>query len=260
MSRTPADLSPVPLYRPTTVDEAVAALQESGAAVYAGGTDFFAAVRQGLAPQALVWIAGIAEMKGASVADDVLRIGALSTHDESVEAPELDAVPGLARAWASIATVRIRNQATLGGNLMARRERYELSILLTAVGATARMAGPEGYRDMPVQDLWQADLTSTPLLVSVGVPLRGAPKLDYERSMRPTFTQALCRRGESLRLVMATEWLQPWFTDAALGTEPAEMLADLPEDFSDPAVGREHLVRAGGAFLKRQTARLEAIA
>ncbi|KAA2312412.1 hypothetical protein DL237_17495 [Pseudooceanicola sediminis] len=260
VARTPADLAPMPLYRPETISEALAALHESGGTIYAGGTDFFAGVRQGLSPKALIWVAAIAEMKGCTIDSNGLHMGALNTHDESVAAPELDAVPGLAEAWSKIATVRIRHQATLGGNLMARRERYELSILLTALGATARMVGPELQVDMPVQDLWQADLEKTPLLASITIPLDNAPMLAYERSMRPTFTQALCRRGQALRCVMATEWLQPWFKDAPLDADAGQMMSGLPADFHDPAVSRAHLVRAGSVFLKRQIARLEDLA
>lgn len=263
---TQADLAPVALFRPETVDEAVAdlAAAPAPASIYAGGTDFFARLREGDAPTSLVWIDRISDLKRIERGGDALVLGARVTHHEAWQHPALEAVPGLAAAWRKIATVRIRRQATLGGNLMARRTRYELSILLTALGATARFAGSGGIAEMPVEDIWDADLHAHPLLVSVSIPLSGAPAIDYERSMRPTFTQALCRRGSGAdarhRVVVATEFLRPWWTDVP-ASDPAEpILARLPETFADPAVSRAHLVRAGSAFLTRQIARLGASA
>lgn len=261
IAHSQADLPPLPLYRPDTVEEAVRALGEAPApaAIYAGGTDFFARLREGDAPGALVWIDRLEELRRIEAGKDALHIGALTTHFEAVAHPALEAVPGLAAAWRKIATVRIRRQATLGGNLMALRPRYELSILLSALGATARMAGAAGTRDIPVEDLWEADLLAHPLLVSVTIPLGGRPRLDYERSMRPTFTQALAMRDDGWRLVMATEYLRPWLHDLAPGSDPAEATAALPADYADLAVGRDHMARAGAAFLKRQIQRLETL-
>jgi len=262
VSVTQADLAPVALFRPETVEDAVRDLAAAPApvSIYAGGTDFFARLREGAAPASLVWIDRIAEMKAIRRTADALVLGARVTHHEAWQHPALDAVPGLADAWRKIATVRIRRQATLGGNLMARRTRYELSILLMALGATARFAGAGGTTDIPVDAIWDAELDAHPLLVSVSIPLAGAPIIDYERSMRPTFTQALCRHRSGAearhRIVVATEFLRPWCTEAPV-SEPVEpILSRLPETFADPAVSRAHLVRAGSAFLTRQIARL----
>ncbi|WP_371158013.1 xanthine dehydrogenase family protein subunit M [Jannaschia sp. 2305UL9-9] len=258
---TQADLPPLPLWSPDTLADAIAALRHapSPAAIYAGGTDFFAQVREGASPASLIWIDGIAALRQVRATPATLTLGALLTHHQVMALPELDAIPGLAAAWGRIATVRIRRQATLGGNLMARRARYELSILLDALGATAHLIGPDGARDLPVGDIWTADLSGTPLLACVSIPLEGAPRLDYERSMRPTFTQALCLRDDGLRLSLATEWQRPWTTDAARGDDPAAVLSALPADFHDPGVGHAHLEQVGAVFLARQITRLEAL-
>lgn len=262
IAATPADLSAFRLARPTSLDEAVAALSEAEGpvSVYAGGTDFFARVREGERPATLVSLGRVQGLDGIVATPAKLTLGALVTHVAAAAHPALAAVPGLAAAWRQIATVRIRRQATLGGNLMARRTRYELSILFDALGASARMVGPEGERELPVSALWEADLTAFPLLASVSIPLDGEPRLDYERSMRPTFTQAACLRrtdaGESLRFVIATEYLRPRASTATVPADPVRILADLPETFTDPAVGNAYLRRAGAALLARQIARL----
>lgn len=265
LSVTQSELPPFRLERPTSITAAVAALAgaEPPVAIYAGGTDFFAKVRTGLRPASLISLARVEEMKTLRRDGDALIIGALVTHFDGARDPLTRAVPGLAEAWRQVATVRIRRQATLGGNLMARHTRYEMSILLTALGASAHMAGPNSELVLPVEDLWAADLTAHPLLVAVSLRLAGAPRLDYERTMRPAFTQAAVVRdepgGPHLRLVMGTEYLRPWYTDMELPTTATDVMSKLPPGFADPMVGNAYLRRVGAALLGRQLQRLEGV-
>jgi len=78
--------------------------------------------------------------------------------------------------------------------------------------------------------------------------------------MRPTFTQAACLRdtggSRRLRLVVATEYLRPWFADADPAAPAADILSALPAAFHDPAVGRDYLLQAGAVFLARQLRRM----
>ena len=265
VATTQGGLAPFALYRPRTLSEARAAMSSAPrpVALYAGGTDFFASVREGLQPASLIWLAGIAELSAAEADADWLTLGSGLSHEEAVRHPALVAVPGLAQAWGRIATVRIRRHATLGGNLMARRPRYELSILLSALCARARLATSTGMLELPVEALW--DLDEPALLISVAIPLAGAPRLDYARDLRPLCTQALCLRAPAAsrlperRLAVATEHLRPWITEPAPGAAPEEVFAALPSDFADPAAGRGWLARAGAAQYERQRARLEAV-
>lgn len=276
LAPTAAALPAFALFRPDSVAAALEAFagDAAGACFYAGGTDFFARVREGAAPARLIWVDGLAELRRVERDAESLTLGALLTHESAWRNAALDAVPGLAAAWRSIATQRIRRQATLGGNLMARRTRYELSILLTALDATALLAGSDARGELPVSALWDADLGARPLLTGVRIALSGAPRLHYERAMRPTFTQAACVRDEAdggrrLRFVMATEHLRPWFRDVpipkVLDTEAAQALAAettarLPAEFHDPAAGRDYLARAGTAYLARQLSALGEVA
>ncbi len=266
LATTQADLPAFRIVRPDTLAAAREALAgaEAPVALYAGGTDFFARVRRGEKPATLVSLSRLADLKQVSRTDGALTLGACVTHVAAAAHPALDAVPGLAAAWRRIATVRIRQQATLGGNLMARNTRYELSILLTALSATALMDGPDGPAEVPVQDLWDGVPGRRPLLVSVSIPLAGRPRLDYDRDLRPLCTLAAVRRdgaaGASLRVAMGTEWLRPWWTDAALPADPAQVMAALPPGFADPAAGNAWLRRAGAAMLARRIARLEEMA
>ena len=266
IATTQSALPPFALYRPGSVSEAVACLQDADAPAvfYAGGTDIFAKLRQGLRPASLIWLDLVAELTAAEAGRDALTLGAGLTHAAAVAHPALASVPGLSEAWGRIATTRIRRHATLGGNLMARHTRYELSILFSALSATARLATPAGAREMPVQDLWALPAEERALLVSVTVPLAGAPRLDYARDLRPDMTLAVCARGEgrgdlpAARLALATQYLRPFVADLAPGADPAQALDALPQSAETPAASRGWLIRAGAALAKRQLDRLGA--
>lgn len=260
LATTQAGLEPFDLYRPETVEDAVKAMAAGRPPVcfYAGGTDIFAAFREGLRPGSLIWLDRLPGRGVIAVEHGRLTLGAGVTHMQAVADPALDAVPGLADAWRHIATVRIRRHATLGGNLMARRPRYELSILLSALSARATLATASGRRDVPVESLWDLPRDEPALLLSVSVPLDGAPRLDYARDLRPTMTQALCLRdpGHDLpacRAVVATEYLQPFVADMAEGAR-----LGLPDGFGDAIADPHWLARVSATQFTRQMERLAA--
>lgn len=259
LATTQAGLAPFQLYRPGSLDEAVAAMSNGRAPVcfYAGGTDIFAAFREGLRPGSLIWLDRLEGSTEIAVHGDALVIGAGVTHMQAVSDSTLGAVPGLASAWSRIATVRIRRHATLGGNLMARRARYEMSILLSALSATVRIATAAGVAEHPVEALWELPPDEPALLLSVAVPLAGSPRLDYARDLRPTMTQALCLRQPSAglpkcRVAVATEYCRPFVSDLREDEAPV-----LPTDFGDTVANPRWLAQVARTQFQRQKERLE---
>jgi len=69
-----------------SVDDALAALA-SGARPVAGGTDLVVSARQGKAPlpDSIVAIHRLAELRGVALDGDMLRVGALTIHEEIAE-------------------------------------------------------------------------------------------------------------------------------------------------------------------------------
>lgn len=255
VATTQSGLPSFALYRPDSRASLRTALAEAAGPVafYAGGTDIFAAFREGLRPGSLIWLAGYPGLDRIAVADGTLQLGAGVTHDAACADPALDAVPGLRQAWERIATARIRRHATLGGNLMARRERYELSILLGALDATAVLTDGTGSHRMAVADIWDRPAEAPPaLLESVEIPLAGAPRIDYARDLRPLMTQALVKRDDGETIAVATQWVRPWIAPATGGAP----LADLPAAFDTPEASRDWIVAAGHALLSRQRNRM----
>jgi xanthine dehydrogenase YagS FAD-binding subunit len=100
---------------------AVAALAED-AAVIAGGTELLNWFRLGItAPDRVVDIGGLDELRGIEVQDRELRIGALATLNEVGEHPlVVDRAGALASACLQAASAQLRNRATLGGNVLQR--------------------------------------------------------------------------------------------------------------------------------------------
>jgi carbon-monoxide dehydrogenase medium subunit len=164
---------------PATVDEAVGLLAEDGddAVALAGGTAFTLLLRQGLIrPRRVVGLRRVAGLRGVERRDGGLWIGGLTTHRE-VEQSSLVATthPALAAAFAAIATVRIRNQATIGGNLAHADPAQDPPPILIALDAAVEVAGPGGSRrTMPVDELfadWFATtLGPAELITAVTVP------------------------------------------------------------------------------------------
>ncbi|MYJ72858.1 MAG: dehydrogenase [Rhodospirillaceae bacterium] len=263
------DIPPFPVIAPESVDEAVAAMADAeGPVPYAGGTDLCGAVREGKPIGTLVWLKRLGELGGVRTEGGALSIGALTTHAAGAASDATAAVPGLADAWSKLGKMRIRLSGTAGGNLMARHTRYEMSILLTALGGTAHFASAEGATALTPAEIWDRAEPPRSLLTRLSIPLADSLRLDYDRSLRPLMTQALALWTDSAgraqgRAVVATEYLRPFAIDLDLSGNDAKGIAAaaydaLPDDFADPASGNAWLRRAGAAVLARQLVRMEA--
>ena len=82
------------------------------------------------------------------------RIGAAVTGAELKEHPRLKQVwPGVVEAANLIGSTQVQGRATLGGNLCNGSPAADSVPALIAAGAVATLAGPEGKRDLPVEDV-----------------------------------------------------------------------------------------------------------
>ena len=106
--------------RPTTVNEALAVLNDRPALIHGGGTDLLGCLREGvLSVDTMVSLSSIDELKGIRQAKDGgLRIGALATVADVAAAKKIAAgYTALAEAASEVASPQLRNQGTIGGNL-----------------------------------------------------------------------------------------------------------------------------------------------
>ncbi|HZT50191.1 MAG TPA: xanthine dehydrogenase family protein subunit M [Hyphomicrobiaceae bacterium] len=142
---------------PKTLEQAVALLaQETGVArVLAGGTDLLVQMRTDLIdPVLLVDIKGISETRQIKEEGGGFRIGAAVTGAEIKEHPKLKTVwPGVAEAANLIGSTQVQGRATMGGNLCNGSPAADSVPALIAAGAKASIVGPNGRREVPVEDV-----------------------------------------------------------------------------------------------------------
>ena len=109
---------------PSNLKEAISALDEEweGAMLIAGGTDLIGEMKERvISPKRLVNLKSAAGLKYIEHYGGGLKIGALTTISQIEADPTIqDRFAVLSNAAGSIATLQIRNVATLGGNLCQR--------------------------------------------------------------------------------------------------------------------------------------------
>ena len=115
-------LRPFQYLEPDSLEEAASLLSKDGTRALAGGSDLLSEMKEGvIAPQALVTLAGLEDLRGVEVTSDGVRIGAMSSLASLAANTELQQrYRVLTEAAAGIATPQIRNVGTLGGNLCQR--------------------------------------------------------------------------------------------------------------------------------------------
>lgn len=163
---------------PASVDEACALLaaDPENSKIISGGTATVLMIRQRLIdPDHLVSVRRIPALGGISYADGVLRIGAAVTLTEiSASSTVRHQAPSLAAACGLVGNPRIRNMATIGGNLAEADYASDPPSVLVSLGATCHIVGPAGERDLPVAALitgfYETSLASDELITRVDVP------------------------------------------------------------------------------------------
>ena len=134
--------------RPTSLDEAVAAIG-SGGKVIAGGHSILPLLKLRVATvDRLIDIGRIAELKGyRSLPDGGVEIGALTTYAEWQAATT---VPAVAEAIDLIADVQVRNRGTIGGSIAHADPASDAPAIALAYGGSAVLRGPGGERVVPL--------------------------------------------------------------------------------------------------------------
>ena len=177
---------------PTSVDEAVRVFTEAGeeAKVLAGGQSLLPVLRMRLAaPEKVIDLNRVAEMRGVRDVGDALEIGAMTTHYEIQRNPLVqDHAQLLARATDTIADPQVRHRGTFGGSLAHADPAGDLLAPALAMDAEMVIAGSQGQRTVPATefftDFFTTDLYEGELLVRVRVPKYTGWQAHYEKFNR----------------------------------------------------------------------------
>jgi carbon-monoxide dehydrogenase medium subunit len=179
--------------RPRTLDEAVALLADGNgtAKVLAGGQSLGPMLNLRLArPKLLVDISRLPELRRMQEADDHWEIGAGVTHAEIEDASaRLRGAEMLAHVAGGIAYRSVRNRGTIGGSVAHADPAGDWPLVLEALGASIRVRGPAGEREIPAEGMMKAafttDLRDDEIIVMVRVPkLPSAARFGYFKFCR----------------------------------------------------------------------------
>jgi carbon-monoxide dehydrogenase medium subunit len=166
-------------YRAGSVAEAGDLLKRNpGARLLAGGHSLIPLLKLRLAaPPALIDIGRIAELKGITVKDGTVRIGALTTHAELAASAALrEHCPALAEAAAQVGDPAVRNRGTIGGNVAHADPASDLPTVLTALNARFAVTGPNGSRAVDASGFFKGMMATAlgdhDLLIAIEIQAR----------------------------------------------------------------------------------------
>ena len=180
-----------------SVNEAQELLAQHGedAKILAGGQSLIALINLGLArPSVLVDVSTIAELARIESQGGSLVIGATTRHAPALASAEVRTrVPLLAEALPMIGDPQVRNRGTVGGSIAHADPAAELPTVAACLGATMRVTGPRGARDVSAADFFGGYLTTTlapgEILTEVRFPV-AQPNTGY------AFLELVRRKGD----------------------------------------------------------------
>jgi carbon-monoxide dehydrogenase medium subunit len=172
-------MNPFLYLTPETQEETLALLQKHGdnAKVIAGGTALIIMLKQRLVvPDVLISLERVHGLDYVEAANGTLRLGGLLTHRATELAPLVRArFPVLAETYHHVATIRIRNLATVAGSLAHADPNQDPPVTLLALDASVQLASTSGKREVALADFftdyYETVLAPDELLTEVRVPL-----------------------------------------------------------------------------------------
>jgi aerobic carbon-monoxide dehydrogenase medium subunit len=171
-------MTPFEYRTPKSLKEVHANLKEFGsdAKLVAGGTALIIMMKQRLVrPSCLISLRSVRGLNGIELQNGGLRIGGLATHRQLETSPLIRRrLPMLAETYHHVATLRVRNMATVGGGLAHADPNQDPPPSLIALGATLKATSANGSRVIPMdeffKDYYETVLNPDELITEVMVP------------------------------------------------------------------------------------------
>jgi carbon-monoxide dehydrogenase medium subunit len=200
--------APFDYARATSVDHAIGLLDRLGgtARIVAGGHSLLPMMKLRLANfDHLVDINDLHdELGGIVVEPDRVRIGALTRHRELLESVALVRFPIFADAERVIADPVVRNRGTIGGSLCQADPAEDLSAVCTALDATCVLRGPDGERELTMEQFhlgpYETACAAAEMLTEVRIPLRPNASSAYAKVERRAGDWAVASAGAAVRI------------------------------------------------------------
>ena len=166
-------------HTPSSISEAISLLSQYGedGRLISGGTALVTMMKQSLVlADHLISLRGISGLDSIWLEPDGVHIGALVSHRAIEMSPVVrEHIPLLSEIYAHVATVRIRNQATVGGGLAHADPAQDPPPGLIVMNAKVKLASHEGNRTLLVADLfrdyYETNIEQSEVLTEIIVPL-----------------------------------------------------------------------------------------
>jgi len=174
--------------KPSSVDEAVAALKDEDAQPLSGGQTLIPTMKQRLnQPSKLVSLLGISDLVGVSSSGGVLTIGGATNH--ATVAAEASDYPGLAALASNIGDPAVRNRGTIGGSLANNDPSACYPAAALGSGATIVTNSREIAADDYFEGMFATALEEGEIITAVKFPIPEAS--NYQKFEQPASRFAL---------------------------------------------------------------------
>ena len=225
-------------YRPSTIEEAVGVFQKlsvegKGPVYYGGGSELISMARVGnLSFGAVVDIKNIPECKTLGWEGGRFAFGSAVTLSEITES---NCFPLLGKAAGRIADHTMQCRITLGGNLSSTIIYRETALPLLLAGAHLTAAGPDGFKEYDIRQVFQKKLTlpKGSFLVKASIqkeflslPYFHMKKTKNEKIDYPLMTAAGLKVGGAIRIAFSGLASYPFRSE-----EAEAVLNDRPQLF-----------------------------
>ncbi|HEX5117031.1 MAG TPA: xanthine dehydrogenase family protein subunit M [Pseudonocardiaceae bacterium] len=260
--------------RASTVDEALALLAQHGddAKLLAGGHSLLPLMKlRFAAPEILIDMADVADLRYVRLDGDRVRIGALTRyHDLQHDGILLEHARLVAHAAGVVGDPQIRHRGTIGGSVAHADPAADVPAALLASDATLVIAGPSGSREVPIGGFFQGPFTTTlgadELLTEIVVPSKASQGWGFEKFTRRAIDWAIvgvAAVGGSVALInMAGTPIRAKAVEAALADgasieDAAALTAEGTSPVDEAHAGaeyRKHLARVLTARALEQVA------
>jgi aerobic carbon-monoxide dehydrogenase medium subunit len=249
-------MTPFELLEPTSLREAIGLLDPDDTSVrpIAGGTALMLMMKAGVfRPTRLVSLRKLGNELSRITAgpDGSVTIGAMTPLAVVERSPEVArAAPVIPRAMRRLSNIRVRNVATVGGNLAHADPHMDLPPVLIALGASVSVAGPSGERTIAVEDLFagyfETVLEKNELIAGLRIPAQGKRRAAYLK-----VTTGSAEDWPALGVAVALEADGQSITSARVvvsaATEKAIRLAGAEKALTGAGIDDKALARAGDA-------------
>lgn len=174
-------MSAFELVEPRTLEDALDLMDtdEPGVRPFGGGTALMLMMKAQLfKPVRLVSLRRVGgPLFGISAMKDFIRMGAMTTLAQLDQSPLIRLqLPVIGKTMSTLANVRIRNVATLGGGLAHGDPHLDLPPVWAALGARARLVSTRGEREIAAEEMtagyYETNIQPGEIITHIDVPVR----------------------------------------------------------------------------------------